>query len=66
MCVDLQYHHSIMATRTIKKAKTSAAKRRPAIARRVTGKGLVTKAFADQITEFIERYRPALEALAKQ
>ncbi|MGH7232510.1 MAG: hypothetical protein ACREJU_14290 [Nitrospiraceae bacterium] len=55
-----------MAARTAKKTTTSTARGRPTLARRVTKKGRVTKVFVDQVAQFIERYRPALEALAKQ
>lgn len=34
--------------------------------RRVTKKGQVTKKFNDLVNEFVERYRPALEALAEK
>ncbi len=36
------------------------------LVRRVTKKGQVTKKFTDLVNEFVERYRPALEVLAKQ
>ena len=32
----------------------------------VTKKGQVTKKFNDLVNEFVERYRPALEALAEK
>lgn len=35
------------------------------LVRRVTKKGQVTKRFTDLVNEFVERYRPALEVLAK-
>jgi hypothetical protein len=54
-----------MATRLLKK-KPISSKRRPALARTIGTKGKVTKEFARQITEFIERYRPALEALSRK
>ena len=54
-----------MATRLLKKKSTSS-KRRPPLARTVATKGKVTREFTRQITEFIERYRPALEALSRK
>jgi hypothetical protein len=54
-----------MGTRLLKKKPTSS-KRRPPLARTVAAKGKITKEFSRQITEFIERYRPALEALSRK
>ncbi len=54
-----------MATRLLKK-KPASSKRRLSLARTIGTKGKVTKEFARQITEFIERYRPALEALSRK
>lgn len=54
-----------MATRVVKK-KAPSSHRRPTLTRSIAVKGKVTKEFARQVAEFIERYRPALEALAQK
>jgi hypothetical protein len=42
-------------------------KRKRSSTRPVTGmEGKITKSFANQVAAFVKRYRPALEALAKQ
>jgi hypothetical protein len=43
--------------------KRKVVRRKKAVA---TMKGKVTGSFAQQVADFITRYRPALEALAKQ
>ena len=62
----VRYDCTAMTTRSIKKQKTAPARRRPALTQSVSRKGKVTKEFADQVAEFIKRYRPALDALAKR
>jgi len=63
---NVRYDCATMTTRSIKKPKTAPARQRPTLAQGVSRKGKVTKEFADQVAEFIKRYRPALEALAKR
>jgi hypothetical protein len=55
-----------MTMRSIKKPETAPPRRRPALTQSVSRKGKVTKDFADQVAEFIKRYRPALTTLAKR
>lgn len=52
-----------MKSATARTAKPATAPKR----RRATAlKGNVTQSFASQVAGFIKRYRPALDALAKQ
>ena len=49
-----------------KENKISLSEGPSMLVRRVTKKGQVTKKFNDLVNEFVERYRPALEALAEK
>lgn len=49
------------------KSATIQKRKRPSTRRQTTGiEGKITKSFANQVAAFVKRYRPALEALAKQ
>jgi len=48
------------------KSATIQKRKRPSTRQMTDMEGKITKSFANQIAAFVKRYRPALEALAKQ
>ena len=50
----------------VKKSAPSRKRKKRPSSKTTASRGKITEAFAEQVAAFIERYRPALEALAKR